>query len=324
MIPEDVLARWALSGPISRIDTGRINDTYLVDQSYVVQRVNKNVFRDPAALISNYRAVYDSVFDLVAPLVPTIDGADYVLDESGHTWRAFVHFESRNFRQLPDSLCRVAGEAYGLFLDRVAHCQREIQPSIEGFHQLEYYLDQLNHAASSNASGEEFDLLEELMENRVAFDPNRQVIHGDCKVSNLLFHPTAPKAVRIVDLDTVMVGHPAWDFGDLVRSLTSGIDTDSVVGAQMLDRVKDLCIGFFSHFKVQSMVAVRVFAGSPSHMALMLGVRYLTDHISGNRYFKVDAPDDNLARARRQFEISKRLKSMQPNLEDFIAAIKPS
>ncbi len=322
MIPDDVLARWALRGPISRIDTGRINDTYLVDKRYVVQRVNSNVFRASEALVSNYRAIYECVFDLVAPPVQTTDGADYVLDESGQMWRTFVYFESRSFRQLPDSLCRVAGEAYGLFLDRVTNCQREIRPAIEGFHQLDYYLDQLNQAASRNTNSEELDLLDELLENRVAFDLKRQVIHGDCKVANLLFHPTAPKVLRIVDLDTVMMGHPAWDFGDLVRSLTTGIDRDAFGGDHTLERTKNLCLGFFSHFRVQTNAAVSEFAGSPSHMALMLGVRYLTDHVLGNRYFKVDAADDNLARARRQLELSKRLKSMQPVFEEFIAGIE--
>lgn len=321
MIPDHLIARWGLSGPISRIESGRINDTYQVDQKFVIQRINARVFRDPVVVIRNYRAVHDCVFDLIAPLVPTIDEKDFVVDFDGHLWRTFVYFEARTFRELPDALCRAAGEAFGLFLDRLENCKNPIQSAILGFHQLNGYLDQLRHAGTPTGLETDMELLESLLENRVEFDARRQVIHGDCKVSNLLFHPTEPRVLRIVDLDTVMFGHPALDFGDLVRSLTTGVDVVSLDSARVRRRIEELCKGFFKHVRLKSDAAVCQYAGAPAHMALMLGVRYLADHLLGDQYFKVNAPGENLARARRQFEMSARLRSMQSDLEDYIANV---
>ena len=322
MIPETVLQRWGLVGKIDRLGHGRINDTFLVSQRYVVQRINDAVFRQPEAVVTNFRAVYGNVFDLVPQPLPTRYGEDFFVDESENLWRASVYFESRSFRRLPDSLCEAAGNAYGLFLARLKSFEPKLEPAILGFHDLDHYMSQLRGECSAELVEDELGQLGELLEEQSLTESLQQVIHGDCKINNLLFHPTAPRVLRIVDLDTVMYGNPAWDFGDLVRSLASGFDLDAIEHEKLGERIRHLCFGFFSYFRLAKGKRARVFARAPAHMALMLGVRYLTDHLQGDVYFKVEESGENLARARRQFKIAQRFRALETELEEYIEAAR--
>ena len=99
-----------------------------------------------------------------------------------------------------------------------------------------------------------------------------------------------------------MWGHPAWDFGDLIRSVLTG----SVNADEEQERIRLTIGGFLNGYQI-GVRAQETFAFAPSHMRFMLGVRFLTDHFRGDRYFKVEARGDNLVRAAEQFELSERL-----------------
>ena len=143
------------------------------------------------------------------------------------------------------------------------------------------------------------------------------VIHGDCKVNNLLFHPTKDAVTAIVDLDTVMLGDPAWDFGDLVRSAFAGSEETAPARTLSLTRFERLCAGFAAGYGPQFGAGdnAQRFATAPAYMSFMLAVRFLTDHIEGDRYFKVPERGTNLRRARSQLDLADRFLAAKPSLE---------
>ena len=121
------------------------------------------------------------------------------------------------------------------------------------------------------------------------------IIHGDCKINNVLFDQQGERVLAVIDLDNNMSGHWAWDFGDLVRSVTLAVaglmrkTTGPVCSVS--------CWSWFRRSRGEHLVA------APAYLAFMLGLRFLTDHLSGDVYFSVPEHGDNLQRAREQFAL---------------------
>lgn len=316
MIAEQVLAAWRLTGPQVKLGEGLINDTYCINNRFVLQRINKRVFLQPKHVVANFKRVYNNISDLVPRLIPTQHGLDCYEDHNGDVWRCSVYYQSRNFQSLPDELVHVAGQAFGLFLFRLRNCDVSLEPVIPNFHDFRYYLNELDEAWR-----EDFDQLDrtlvkryrKLVDEKAPTGPE-QIIHGDCKVNNLLFDLSENNVIRIVDTDTVMWGYPVWDFGDLVRSIALGITSDS----RLKHRIGSVCTGFFEKFPVAK-AEVEYYAFAPTYMSMMLGVRFLTDHFLGNPYFKVNQDGENMARALEQFELAETLNSYERELQTMIS-----
>lgn len=314
MIPEWVLAQFNLVGPVNTLGFGKINDTYKVGNNTVVQRINPFVFTNPKNVVENYRNVLSHVRDLVPAIVQTMDGRDSVSDAQGSLWRAFEYYDSRTFKSLPDSLCLIAGKAYGRLLSRLRECEVDLQPSIEGFHLLANYIEKFEQQRTKTLQLPECEYVDQVLEETIDFSVPTQVIHGDCKIGNLLFDPRLPQVLKIVDLDTLMLGCPSWDFGDLVRSLLTGLEVDVTSSSRVRFRVEQLCRGFFQQYRLDDRSSIMRFAAAPAHMSFMLGVRYLTDHLAGDMYFKVERRGANLERARQQFDLHRGLSKIQSEL----------
>ncbi len=311
MISNSVLAQWGLSGPQTKLGNGLINDTFCVDNRFVLQRINKHVFADPKRLITNFKKVYEHVLDLVPRPLPTVGGEDCFADSDGEIWRCSEYYPSRNFQSLPDEMVYTAGQAFGLFLFRLRDCTVPLEPAIPNFHEFQYYLKELEQVWPHHREKIDRSLLEQCREivNQRPLTVQRQIIHGDCKVNNLLFDVTRNKVLRIVDTDTLMWGYPVWDFGDLVRSVAMNNENDD----QLKNRLNSVCAGFFEQFPIATGEAA-CYAFAPILMSMMLGVRFLTDHILGNQYFKVKRVGENMERAREQFELAERFNSIQEEL----------
>ena len=308
--PQRMLTHWLDGGDVPvQHPLGRINDTWMVAESHVLQRLNHVVFTRPEAVMRNLSRVlaHDDTL-LVAP-VPTRAGAPFVIDTSGDLWRLFPRRQARDFESLPRSLFAAAAVAYGGFLARFADFPHRLEPVIDGFHDLERYLAALDEAPSgADAERQVVDVL-----RRTFLPPRRhRVIHGDCKINNLLFHPTHDGVVAIIDLDTVMVGDPAWDFGDLVRSAFAGTEESESPPALSASALAALASGFVSG--MGTLDGVARFSAAPAYMSFMLGVRFLVDHLSGDVYFKVSVHGDNLRRARGQLALARRFLDAGPTL----------
>ena len=312
----EILTAWNVApGDIQPIDAGHINDTYLVDGRYVLQRLNRSVFKNPQALMRNLaKAIAHEGGNLLLAPVPTIEESPYSVDTDGEIWRLFPHLPSRNFQNLPDELLSCAGQAFGGFLATFADFGGELEEVIEGFHDLAFYLGRLDAAPSGDVGS----LLAEINELRNRFRPGKaaRVIHGDCKVNNLLFHPRRNEVAAIIDLDTLMLGNPAWDFGDLVRSAFAGSEETETAAEFSRARFEPLSEGFFSAFGAVD--DVEHYAAAPAYMSFMLSVRFLTDHLEGDVYFKVGEHGDNLVRSRSQLDLARQFMAVEDQMASII------
>ena len=306
-VAEAMLSRWPnTAGPLARLSTGHINETWFTD-AHVLQRINAHVFTEPTALARNLtRAIKHEAASthhrLLVPPLPNAEGNAWSVDAEGGIWRLFPRLPSRSFNVLPDHLLEAAGQAFGTFLTRFATFDAgSLETAIDGFHDLPRYLARFDALPKVEAQAETaaIERLREGVSAKAPADP--RAIHGDCKVNNLLFHPERDDVVAIIDLDTLMPGDPAWDFGDLVRSTSAGTERLADLNFS-LPRFERLANGFRATYG--PIDNPTHFATAPAYMSLMLAVRFLTDHLEGDHYFHVTPPGENLTRARSQLALT--------------------
>lgn len=307
-----MLAHWpeAAGLEVRPLPGGHVNRTFAVGSDrFVLQCINGHVFTNPEGVMRNLAKLLAHHAGIVAP-VPTHAGTLWEADEAGELWRLFPFVDGRDPQQLPDTLAEPAGFAFGGFHDAVAGMDEELEPVIDGFHDLARYLDALREAAP--AASAEVDFV--ATRDAFRFPDVRAVIHGDCKVNNLIFHPEEPRVTHLIDLDTAMHGHPAWDFGDLVRSVASGAEEAGAAPDVSLTTFERMARGFARG--AGGIVDPKAFAAAPGHMSFMLGVRFLTDHYAGDRYFRVAWRGQNLERARSQLDAARRFDALEAAFED--------
>lgn len=306
--------QWTGSPRLQLLGNGHIHDTFLLEADdfavpLVLQRVNEVVFQDAELVMQQTRRLlshWSQQNDYVVPrLVPTLQGGSWVRLPDG-LWRAWEFIgASRTIDPLGEtSQAYAAGRAFGMFQHRLSDLSAPpLQATIPGFLQLEHYLDAYDEVAHGAPA-----VLRELIDAHRDFATRLRMdktgmdkagahnthIHGDCKVNNLLFDVRSDAVLAIIDFDTAMYGHWAWDFGDLVRSVWFSR------GRCDLDYYAACLAGFAS---AQPLVNGDDAQLAPAYVALMLGVRFLTDHLTGDHYFRVREHGENLARARAQFKL---------------------
>lgn len=311
-IVDGALKNWAEPAglDVTAFHRGHINDTYMVGtERFVLQRLNRSVFPNTEGVMRNLKKLAEFNEQVISPIT-AVSGKSWATDTEGDLWRLFPYaVGSRNFQKLPAELVEPAGFAFGNFIGDLVGFDEELEVVIEGFHDLQRYLGVFGSMALEAAPEVEFVRKHKIYD----FMPLQSVIHGDCKINNLLFHSIDPKVLHVIDLDTVMIGHPAWDFGDMVRSIASGGEESLSAFDLSIHVFKAAANGFVRG--LDGIADPKAFAAAPAHMSFMLGVRFLTDHFSGDRYFKVDYRGQNLDRARTQLETSRRFVALELDFE---------
>lgn len=324
---------WRLTARLSPLGEGHINETLLVSTEagprYVLQRISRTVFADPERVMSNLVRVIDHLRNsdagLVPALIPTVADSWAFVDDAADWWRLWAYVaDGRSLSRTSDpALCRAAGEAYGRFQRLLAGLPGPaLEPTIPGFLELGGYLERLDAALSLHdaadvvaaACGSE-TFLDDHRSLAARFPRQGDLIHGDCKLNNLIFATDSPEVLAVLDLDTVMAGHWAWDLGDLVRSVLTGVTGTEAAGRAVGALVDGFAAGSGRSPDAGTVVDAAVY------VAFMLGVRFLTDHLEGDRYFRVTRHGDNLERARAQFDLVRRLGTGA--LADSLASAAP-
>ncbi|MCP9236946.1 phosphotransferase enzyme family protein [Lewinella sp. JB7] len=354
----EVVRHFRLEGNIDRIEAfggGHINDTYRVfngaadSPDYLLQRVNDRVFPDVAGLMENIALVTDHLRGRIARapfpanqqttlfVVPTKDGARFYRDQEGKYWRMF-HFLSDLHVYDFITTTRQAYEgakSYGYFLrfldDFPAGRLTEVIP---GFHDLARRLRAFQLAANAPTSGREprcrteVSLVSELAERLLVIDRlhksgeiRQRVTHNDTKFNNVLLTPD-DRGKCVIDLDTVMPGVVHFDFGDAVRSGigTAGEDeADLSLVTVDLEKFRAFSAGYLEVTRdVLSATELRYLGLSGAYMTFIMGVRFLTDFLSGDVYYKISSPDHNLLRARNQLRLTQEFLARLPDLDGII------
>jgi len=340
--------------------TGHINDTYMATYTqsgaeirYVHQRINQNVFKDPVSVMDNIERVTTHIRTKVADmvgsdigrrtltLVPTRDDLSYYRDPAGDFWRTYVAIEkARTFEvaRTPEQAYKAA-EAFGAFQAMLLDLEEpRLNETIPDFHDTAKRFAAFRTACAADVYGRaeraepeiEFALEREPIVSvliglyREGKIPER-VTHNDTKFNNVMFDDTTGEGICVIDLDTVMPGLVLYDFGDMVRTATSPADEDerdlSTVHMQM-PMFEALARGYISSAGTfLNEVERRYLAFSGKLITFEIGLRFLTDYLSGDTYFKTDREGHNLDRCRTQFRLVESIEAQEEEMNRFVAGL---
>ena len=351
-----VVKHFDLKGKVDSIKplgNGLINDTYIVRTEgdapdYVLQRINHNIFTDVDTLMTNICEVTSHIRkkleaagekDIdrkVLTFVPnTTDGKYYFFDGENY-WRVMVFIpDAHTFEAVNPESSRNAGKAFGNFQAMLVDIDAELKESIPDFHNMEFRLKQLREAVEADPEGrvaEVKPILDELEKRahemtkaerlyREGKLPKR-ICHCDTKVNNMMFDDNGD-ILCVIDFDTVMPSFIFSDYGDFLRTGANKLAEDD----PDIDRVEfDMDIfrafteGYLSSAK--SFLTPLEIENLPYAAALfpyMQAVRFLTDYINGDTYYKIKYPDHNLVRTRNQFKLLQSVETHTPEMREFIA-----
>jgi Ser/Thr protein kinase RdoA (MazF antagonist) len=337
--------------------SGHINDTFAIEVNqggrplrYVLQRINHNIFKNPDGLMQNVARVCrhaqaklqseqrSDASRRALTLVPTRQGKDWLVDSQGNRWRCYVFVEGATGHDVVRHADQAfqAARAFGAFQALMADLPGErLVETIPNFHhtpsryaQFQKILaqDPKDRAASVQpeiafalARAHEVSVITEAMTRGEI--PER-VTHNDTKLNNVLLDNTTQEGLCVIDLDTVMPGSALYDFGDLVRTSTSPAAEDekdlSKVTMQ-LPMFEALIQGYLStagNFLTPRERSLLPFAGKL--ITFEIGLRFLTDWLEGDVYFKIKRPEHNLDRLRTQFKLVASIESQLPAMEALV------
>ncbi len=352
--------RWLGSQPLR---TGWINETLVAafDEGgrrvrYVQQRINRSVFGDPAQLMENVARVSAHVLAGLeragAPdrerralqLVPARDGAPAWRDAAGETWRTWRFVEGASSRDVVRTPAEAgaAALAFARFQAQVADLPGpRLHETIRGYQDARLRFEQLVTTVRADPAGRlgacrpelGFVTAREAMVDRLnglraAGAIPERITHGDTKINNVLLDDRTGEALCVIDLDTVMPGFAVYDFGDLVRTAaTRAAEDERDLAKLRVDRALFAAIaaGWLRGAGGLLLPAERaelVFAARL--LPLVIGMRFLADHLAGDRYFRCDRPGHNLDRARAQLALAADFERRAAELEDVLGAADPA
>lgn len=314
------------------------NSTFL--PRFVLQKINRQVFPFPERILANLECLTRHLNGLaddikqsatsknfrLPALLATREGTNCHIEESGDTWRALTYIENSQTLDRIESAtdAEQVGLALGGFHHQVADLNVEcMQDSLPGFHITPLYLSHYDRVVASCTRPkrcanpvdlrycEQFvamrrKIVSVLEQARQDGRLTQRVIHGDPKLNNILFATQSRKALSIIDLDTVKSGLIHTDIGDCLRSCCNRAGESVEAGAAGFD--VDICEVILSGYFQECGSSMTVPELDHLYDAIRLlpfelGLRFLSDHCAGNRYFKVEFPEHNLIRATLQFQV---------------------
>lgn len=331
---------------------GHINRSYRVhceadSVRFLLQRINGEVFTQPKLIMANIARVSEHFASQHSDspqqfleLIPTRDGAPY-LESDAAVWRCYRFIEGAVMRESAESPTQAAqaGYAFGDFQvlladlpgprlhevirdfhhtpkryadydsilatdahNRAAHCAEEVE-----------FAEQMRPRASTIVDGIECGALHE------------QAVHNDAKLSNVLLHRETEHALCVVDLDTLMPGSPLYDFGDMMRTMicSAAEDECDLQKVQIdMDMFRALTAGYLKSARpILSQAALDLLVESGVIITLETGLRFFSDHLDGDQYFRVHRDQQNLDRARAQFALVRSIEAHRSELERTVRSL---
>ncbi len=313
------LGRSSRSLIIEPYDGGHIHDTYVdstPDGRVLVQRINTDVFADPQALMRN-------VFTVVDHIAPPFTVFRNWIDRAGVTWRAISFVEGT---RPPDPVVSptdagAVGRAIGAFHAAVADLEPDrLEVLLPGFHDPSRRWRELERvAAGSTDYPEELDrlaALRHLADVAAAWVPPDvpvRVAHFDAKADNVLLDVETGAPVTVIDLDTVMPGSWLWDVGDMVRSTTATAAEDDPTGMAMDVAKWHAVVAGYLHTAGDLLTDSerQAIPDAGPVVTWEQAVRFLTDHLAGDVYYRVTRPGHNLDRARAQLALLESMEAQR-------------
>ncbi len=339
-----------------RYGSGHINNTYCVvcqpsegnSIRFILQGLSSEAFPHPEELMENFVGITSHLRKKIAEnggdperetlsLIQTKDGKDFYRDSQGKVWRLIPFIENTDtFQRATPELFEASARAFGRFQKLLADYPAEtLHETILRFHDTENRYALFEEAVAANKAGRAGNVADEIAFVRarkadcsVAVQALREgklplrVTHNDTKLNNVLFDSTTGEGICVIDLDTTMPGLSINDFGDSIRFGSNHCDEDE----KDLSKV-NFDIGLFEVYtrgflegaeNCLTEAELEYLPWGARLMTLECGIRFLTDYLNGDTYFRIHYPEHNLVRSRTQFKL---VHDMEQQFEDMHAVV---
>jgi len=349
---QKVINQFPLKGTIQKIipfGNGHIHDSYRLINSdankpdYLLQRINHQVFKLVDHMMNNIHLVTQHLRannisgNKTLEIIPNKDGHLCYQDLSGNYWRLYLFLKELYAYDLPQNINQIfeGAKSFGTFLRQLSNFPpQQLTPSIPDFHNVVSRLELLQIACKNDIKrraklvSSELKYIEEMADqmctiqrmNDIGKIPNR-VTHNDTKFNNVLLDKN-DIGICVVDLDTVMPGIVHYDYGDGIRTTSSfaAEDEADLQNIQIdLERLKAFTNGYLSVTRtILNPTELHFLPLAGTLMAYIMGVRFLTDYLEGDHYYKTKFDGHNLQRAKAQLCLCKRLHEQENNFRKHI------
>lgn len=337
-----------------KVVTGHINDSYLIKTSstdhpgYFLQWINNYIFKDVEGLMNNISAVTshlavklaenDNLAFNVLEIIPCSDGNKYYIDSESNYWRLYTYIDKMHVYDVVENtkIAYEGGKAFGIFMSLLADLPADtLTETIPDFHNMEKRLETFYNSLKINpvdrikSIGAEIEFIKQRAEQMLTIPAlirsgklPKRITHNDTKFNNILFDSTE-HAMCIVDLDTVMPGSILFDFGDAIRT---GANT-AVEDEKDLSKV-DINLPIYEAYTqgfikstrhTLTEVEINNLAFSARFMTFIIGLRFLTDFVDGDPYFRTLYPEHNLDRAKVQFRLVEQMERNADKMHEIVS-----
>ena len=351
---KQILQQFAVNTKIEPYGNGHINDTYcLIEPRYILQRINTDIFKHPHELMENIENVTSFLREKIKKnggdpqretltVIKTVDGKNYYQYDENNVFRMYLFVENTKSienSKTPEDLYE-AGVGFGRFQRMLSDYPADtLHESIKDFHHTPKRVEALKLAIREDKAGRAASVEAEIsfaLEQAVWADqvvkgiedgsiPLR-VTHNDTKINNILFDQETGKAVCVIDLDTVMPGSMLYDFGDALRmGGSTGAEDETDLSKVWFDETafEAFAKGYLSEMKDDlTETELELLPFSVKLMTYECGIRFLTDYLNGDTYFKIHREHHNLERARNQFKLVADIAGKEERLSAMIKEIK--
>src|SRR5882724_10398976 len=336
---------------------GHINETYTAtyDQGgtrvrYIHQKINQTVFKNPAAVMKNVTRVTthirkkqeaQNIRDVTRrslTVIPARDGKSFFQNGDSEVWRTFVFVEGVETYESVQSPQQAyqAGRAFGQFQQLLVDLPgRRLFETIPDFHNTRKRFsallqaiqqDRFNRARDANPeirfALKHEPVVDVILKAMAKGNIPERITHNDTKFNNVMLDVLTGEAMCVVDLDTVMPGCALYDFGDMVRTTTSPTledEPDLTKVRMQMPMFRKLAEGYLStagQFLTRTEKSFIAFSGKL--ITFEIGIRFLTDYLSGDTYFRIHRPGHNLDRCRTQFKLVESIERQEEAMQKYV------
>lgn len=340
--------------------SGHINDTYRLTfqdgegiRHFILQKMNRQIFTKPVELMENVSGVTEWLRKKILEnggdparetlnIVKNKEGHPYYVDSTGEYWRVYLYIEGASSFDLVenDEDFYESAVAFGHFQSLLADYPAEkLHETIENFHNTPVRFQNFKRALEADACGraagvrEEIqfvldreDLCHRLVDLQEKGELPLRVTHNDTKLNNIMIDDATHRAICVIDLDTVMPGLSVYDFGDSIRfGASTGAEDEPDLSKVSCDLhlyelyVKGFvegCAGALTELELDMLPVGAIM------MTFECGMRFLTDYLEGDHYFKIHREGHNLDRARTQFKLVKDMEEKLPQMKAIVEKYK--
>lgn len=337
--------------------SGHINDTYAVNYEnnevstrYILQRINHDIFKNPSLLMENIERVVNhlrnkleadgsqDVDRRVLTLIPTKTDASFFVDADGNHWRMYIFIEdAATFDELETTgQAYQAAKAFGLFQKQLVDLPGDpLIETIPGFHHTRSRFDVMKRAVEEDVCGRASgikDIIDFALERESMVDVVLNMLedgsiplvttHSDTKLNNVMLDDATGEGICVIDLDTVMPGSCLYDFGDMVRTAARPCPEDETDLTKVVARM-EMFEAITRGYLASAGDSLNQFekdhlAFSAKLITFEIGLRFLTDYLQGDVYFKIHREGQNLDRCKVQFKMVKNFEKLMDQMNEIV------